>query len=228
MPTLQDQVAAALHAVGWLIAAAWGLHLLRLAGKARCSPEQRRVVRVFVAAWLVLYSASIAFHLSPPGYARQVLDALDHGAIFILTAAGWAPLGPFKLRMGPSHRMLVLLGSLAALGLAVELAAALTGQGTWFQAAAVSLYVLQSLAPIALYGRQIWASLSRASAGFLLGSMAAYVGGTVLYLHPERPWNHVLWHAAIVLGCLLNFGGVRQLILELRAGSRRVAAWSVP
>lgn len=216
MLTLQDQVAAALHAAGWLIAAAWGLRLLRMAREARCSPEQCRVVGAFVAAWLVLYSASISFHLSAPGSVRQVFDGLDHGAIFTLTAAGWAPLGPFKLALGPSHRMLVMLGALAGLGLAVELAAALTGQGSWFQAAAVPLYVVQNLAPIVLYGRQIWAGLSRASVDFLLGSIVIYVGGTVLYLRPEGLWNHVLWHAAIVLGCLLNFGGVRQLILETR------------
>lgn len=227
MLTLQDQVAAALHAAGWLIAAAWGLHLLRMSKEARCNLEQRRVVQVFVAAWLALYSASIAFHLSPQGSVRQVLDALDHGAIFILTAAGWAPLGPFKLPAGPSRRMLVMLVSLAALGLAIELAAALAGQGTWFQAAAVPLYVVQSLAPIVLYGRRIWAGLSRASVGFLLGSMAIYGAGTVLYLHPEGLWNHVLWHAAIVFGCLLNFSGVRQLILEMREARSPAALASI-
>ena len=113
--------------------------------------------------------------------------------------------------------MLIILWSLAAIGLVVEGTATLAGQGNWFQTAAVPLYAAQSLAPIVLYGRKILVGLSKASLGFLFGSIAIYAGGTFLYLQPEVPWNHVLWHAAIVLGCLLNFGGVRELVLEHHA-----------
>ncbi len=33
-----------------------------------------------------------------------MLGALDHGAIFVLVAAGWAPLGPFKLLPATARR----------------------------------------------------------------------------------------------------------------------------
>ncbi len=73
---------------------------------------------------------------------------------------------------------------------------------------------MQGLAPVLLYGRTIFGRLSRASLGFLFGSMIVYGAGLIFYRRPEIPWNHVTWHAAIVLGCLLNFGGVRQLLRE--------------
>ena len=50
-----------------------------------------------------------------------------------------------------------------------------------------------------------------------LGRSAASGIGTMRgtqYLRPEMPWNYVVWHAAIVLGCLLNYGGVWQPLRE--------------
>ncbi len=96
----------------------------------------------------------------------------------------------------------------------VEVAGVLAGQWGRFQRIAFALYLAQGLGPVVLYGRTIFGRLSRALLGFLFGSLLVYGVGAAFYLRPEMPWNHVVWHAAIVLGCLLNFGGVRQLLRE--------------
>ena len=175
---------------------------------------QRRVVAAFVGAWLAVFTASIAYHLAPTGEVRQVLSTLDNGAIFVVVAAGWASIAPFKLPRHEARRALVAVWSLAALGLGAEAAAVAIGWRSEFQGAAYVIYLVQGGLPFLLYPRTIFGRLSRASLGFLFASLAIYGVGFAFYQRPEVAWHHVAWHAAVLLGCLLNFGGVRQLLRE--------------
>ena len=175
---------------------------------------QRRVLAAFVGAWLAVFIASIAYHLAPPGEMRQALSTLDNGAIFIVVAAGWASIAPFKLPVPKARRAITVLWSLAALGLGAEVAAMMTGWRSEFQGAAYAIYVVQGGLPFLLHPRTIFGRLSRVSLGFLFASLAIYGVGFAFYQRPEVAWHHVAWHAAVLLGCLLNFGGVRQLLRE--------------
>ncbi len=219
MPTDEDIAAAAFHAVGLLVAAVLGTRLLRAAAAAGSGVgrTEHSVVAVFIAAWLALYLASISFHLAPEGALRQLLAALDHGAIFVVVAAGWAPIAPFKLPRRRARWMLAATWAPAALGVGGEIAAAAAGERGWFHGIAYALYLVQGWAPMLLYGRTILHRLSRASLNFLFGSAAVYTAGVVFYRRPDIPWNHAIWHAAIVGGCLLNHGGVWVLLRERRA-----------
>lgn len=178
---------------------------------------QRRVVIAFLGAWLAVFAASIAYHLAPPGGVRQALSTLDNGAIFVVVAAGWALIAPFKLLEPDARRALIAVWSLAAVGLSAEMAAVMTGWRSEFQTAAYAIYFVQGGLPFLLYPRIILGRLSCASLGFLFASLATYGVGFAFYQRPEVAWHHVAWHAVVVLGCLLNFGGVRQLLREYGA-----------
>ncbi|NKE48497.1 hypothetical protein HB662_27250 [Roseomonas frigidaquae] len=218
MPTAEDVAAAAVHAAGLLIAAGLGTRLVRAGASAGSGVRwaERWAVVIFVAAWLTLYLASILFHLTPQGGLRRIFAALDHGAIFLIIAAGWSPLAPFKLPPRQAGWMLALVWGAAALGIGGEVAAAAGGRREWFYSITYALYMVQGWAPVLLYGRTIFHLLSPASLVFLFGSAVAYTAGILFYRRPELPWNHVIWHVAVVVGCLLNFGGVWILLKERR------------
>lgn len=187
---------------------------MQLAGGPVVMPMQRRVVAAFVWAWVGVFTTSVAYHLAAPGAAREVLSTFDNGAIFVMVAAGWAPIAPFKLSAPDARTALAGIWLLAALGLGAEAAAMATGWRSGFQGAVYVVYLVQGGLPFLLYPRTIFGRLSRASLGYLFASLASYGVGFAFYQQPDAAWHHVAWHAAVVLGCLLNFGGVRQLLRE--------------
>lgn len=209
-PSPEDFAAAAVHVAGLLAA------LALAPGLAAASPpgERRASVVAFSAAWAALYVASVAFHASPDGPARHLFGAADNAAIFLVVAAGYAPLGPFRLPPPAARRLALAVWVPAALGLAVEGAAVATGDRAVFQEAAWALYLTQAALPLVLCGRALLRALSRASLGTLAAANAAYLVGLWFYLRPEPAWHHVAWHAAVVAGCLTNHGGVRRLTRE--------------
>ncbi len=215
MPNAEDLVAAGLHVVGLSLVAMLGARLLHLAVSRETAAAQRQVVKAFVAAWLLMYIASVAYHLSPPGLWRGLLVAFDKFAIFAVIAAGWAVIAPFRLPAVQAAWTVGVLWGLALLGLGVEVAATWAGGGRALRGLADAVYLLQALAPLLIYSRGVFGTLSRPSLIYLFGGFVADGIGFVFYRMPGDPWNHVYWHAMIVIGCVLNFGGVRQLLLEL-------------
>ena len=214
MPTVEDQAAALLHVLGLVITGVLGAGLWNLASKTGAKPAQRRAVTVFVVAWVVLYTASVAFHLAPAGTMRQLLMAFDQGAIFILIAAGWAPLAPFRMPPGQGRMLLLILWSLAGPGIVLSLIAGFSEQHVLLHRLGFALYLAQATVPFVLYSRGLMRRLSYASMGFIGGSMVIYSAGLVFYGLTGMPWHHVAWHLAIVLGCVVNFAGMRRLLLE--------------
>lgn len=213
-PSMEDQASAGLHVFGFLLAAFLGARLLRLSGAMPHTAAQRRCVMLFLVAWLVLYAASVAFHLAPAGRLRQFLMAFDQGAIFILIAAGWAPLAPFRMSPEQGRFLLVLLWSMAGMGILLALVAAFADEHVVLHQVGLILYMVQATVPFLLHGRSLWRRLSRRSLACIGASMLIYSVGLVFYRMPEMAWSHVVWHLAIVLGCIGNFVGVRNLLDE--------------
>ena len=214
MPGLEDQAAAAVHVFGFVLAAILGARLLRASRRLALTVPQRRAVLVFIWAWLALYSASVAFHLAPAGTLRQLLMAFDQGAIFILVAAGWAPLAPFRMAPEQGGRLLVVLWFLAGLGIVLAMVAGFAERHVVLHRLGFALYLVQAAVPFVLYGRALWRRLSPASRVFIGGSMVIYGVGLIFYRMTGMPWNHEIWHLAIILGCVMNFRGFSGLLYE--------------
>ena len=214
MPGLEDQAAAAVHVFGFVLAAILGARLLGVSRGLALPVPQHRAVLVFIGAWLALYAASVAFHLAPAGTLRQLLMAFDQGAIFILVAAGWAALAPFRMAPEQGGRLLVALWLLAGLGIVLAMVAGFAERHVVLHRLGFALYLVQAAVPFVMYGRALWRRLSPASRVFIGGSMVIYGVGLIFYRMTGMPWNHVIWHVAIVLGCVMNFRGFSRLLSE--------------
>ena len=211
-----EKVNVATHAVGLLLfipLAAWLL--------ARAAPgRERAAVIVFDAAWIVLYAASILYHALPPGSpGKAALLVADYGAIFLVIGAGYTPFALLLLPPNRAGTALLLTWAPAVLGLAVEAAAFTSAYRTAFLRGAYILYAVQGWAPLLAYGRRVLRQLSRASLFFLVASGAVYSAGIVFYRWRSLPWHHAYWHVAVVIGCLLNVGGMRVLLTGRGGGA---------
>ncbi len=214
MPSLDHLLSAAVHAVALPVVLVLGL---RLRAKARAIGMGEGVVLGFVAAWMLLFLASVVFHLSAGTALGRLTVEADQAAIFILIAAAWAPIAPFKLDPPHDRAMLRLVLGSAVLGLGLEVALVATGRDALFSAMAPWLFIAQAAAPLLAQGWHFLPRLSAASLGWLFGSSAVYLIGFGFYLQRDMPFSHVAWHVAIVLGCVMNCRGVARLLSE-RAG----------
>ena len=74
------------------------------------------------------------------------------------------------------------------------------------------LYLAQGWLPALIYGRAVLEQASWPLVACMVGSAVVYSIGVFFYRRSSIPWNHAIWHAAIVIGSLINFGGMGALL----------------
>lgn len=154
---------------------------------------------IFGATLLLLYLASMIYHVLPAGKGKRVFMVLDHCAIFLLIAGSYTPftLGVLKGGWGWS-----LLGVVWGLALADVLIKAILG--TKYQNLSVALYlgmgwlVLVAVEPmlkvVPLPGL-LW----------LLAGGLFYTLGVVFFHYDWRlRYAHFIWHLFVVAGSVCH------------------------
>ena len=203
-----DRVNAGIHVVGLGIALVGGAWLL-----SRAEPGlETRIVLGFTGAWAVLYLASILYHSVEEGPATKLFSAFDRGAIFILIAASYTPLALLPSLPGGIGVLLGLVWIPAGIGISGEIAALFAADGTRFERLSMLLYLAQGWLPALIYARAVLEQASWPLVGCMVGSAVVYSVGVFFYRRSSIAWNHAIWHAAIVIGSLINFGGMGALL----------------
>ena len=204
----EDRVNAATHVVGLGIALVGGASLL-----TRAEPGlETRIVLGFSGGWVVLYLASILYHSVEEGPGKKFFSAFDRGAIFILIAASYTPLALLPSLPGGIGVLLGLVWIPAGIGISGEIAALFAADGTRFERLSMLLYLAQGWLPTLIYGRAVLEQASWPLVGCMVGSAIVYSIGVFFYRRSSIPWNHAIWHAAIVIGSLINFAGMGALL----------------
>lgn len=211
-----DLASAGAHGLGLVLALAFSAYLLTRAE----APSARTAVRILCAAWLVLYLASICYHVADQGtFLRAVGLALDDGAIFVAIAGTYTPFALLALRPGEREVALVVLWAGAAAGVAATVIAVGGGYVPWYQPNVLFVCAVFGWAPAIVYCRTLALSLPPIIGPLVLTSGLVYVAGAYFYQEHGLAWHHTYWHIAVVLGCLLDFTAIAIL---LRA-PRRIA-----
>jgi hemolysin III len=209
-----DTLSSGLHLVGVLLAAVLGRWALKSAGN---DPE-RLIGAAFAIAWIGLFAASAAFHGLPEDrwYSAPLL-ASDHSGIFVLVAASYTPL-VLVLRRPAVGQFLILVWTIGIGGLLAAVGAFSLGYGDEFDRYSWAAHLVHALLPIVLYGGDFIPRLPRSVLACFIGSLLVYALGFYFYGAGESwaaPWGHVVWHAAIVAACPINFAGLRILLVEI-------------
>jgi hemolysin III len=190
----REEAASALtHAVGLLAGAAGGTLLLIRAARSG-SAWSIVGAAVFVAALLLLYSASTLYHAARADEPRRRLQVLDHSAIYVLIAGTYTPfmLGP--LRGGWGWSLFGVIWGLALAGVIFKLF--FTGR---FRGVSTGLYIAMGwLVVIGVV--PLVRALEPAALGWLVAGGIAYTGGTIFYLSDRMPFGHAVWHLFVLAG----------------------------
>jgi len=204
-----DLASAAAHAGGLVLVLACSALQPRLA-----APLARFCLRVFCAAWTLLFVSSISYHLAAGsgGLVEHVTLALDDGAVFVAIAGTYTPIALLALRPADGRLVLTTLWCVALAGLTGAALATTAGAVHWYQPGVLVAGTMSTFGPSLAYCRSLFHGLPRRSMLLLAASGALYVGGGWFYRDHSWAWHHTCWHVAIVAGALLDFAAIAALL----------------
>jgi len=193
--------------LGAAIAAAIGLIVLVLIGWGNVGKTISLTIYGF--SLILLFSASAIYHLVKvkPQISTN-LRKLDHSAIYILIAGTYTPIC-FNLFTGFwKWGMLVLIWSLAFIGVAVKL--------LWINAPRwlyTGVYIAMGWLAV-LGGKEILATMPTGALVWLFVGGITFTIGAVIYATKKMDFFpgvfgfHEVWHIFVILGALAHFVGI--------------------
>jgi len=189
------------HSVGFL-ATLIGSPFLLIAAIHRGGSRPLVGVGVFAASTMLLYFSSALHHWWQAGRAKDLLEVLDHAAIFLLIAGTFTPFAVGVL-WGPWGWLLLgIVWPIAIFGVLLKAVRGL--QPPLFT---VSLYVVMGgLIFIAI--RPLSARIPIAGLLLLFGGGAAYLGGLLFYFARRFRYHHLAWHLTVLAGTALHYFAV--------------------
>ena len=189
------------HGVG-LLASVVAFPFLVMTAAQRWGAPEVIGAAVFAATLVALYLVSTLYHALRPSRAKQVLQKLDHAAIYLLIAGSYTPFTLGVLRGTWGWTLLSLVWAIAGTGIALEFAL-----GKKVHKVAVALYVVMGwlvvVAVKPLLAAVPWPGLAWLVAGGLL-----YTGGVAFYAAKRVRYAHAVWHLFALAGSACHFVAV--------------------
>jgi hemolysin III len=161
---------------------------------------------IFAATMFILYLASMLYHAWPPTRTKQILQTLDHCAIFLLIAGTYTPfsLGPLNGTWGLS--ILWIVWALAIVGVLFK---AIRGP-VRHRRLSLSLYLVTGWFPVTLLAFFIptFAFRNPLPPGawfWLIAGGVAYTTGVLFYVNERARYSHFVWHLFVLTGSTCHF-----------------------
>ena len=168
---------------------------------------------VYSASLLLLFGTSASYHrLAHSERARAIMQRLDHSMIYLLIAGTYVPFCLVAMPRTWGVPMLVIVGSMAALGVVLKLA--------FFHEAryvSYSLYIVMGWAALAAVPVLV-DNLTGLQLGLVVtGGLAYTVGFPVLITRRPNPWPttfgyHEVWHLMTIVAAGLHFAAVADVL----------------
>lgn len=199
----EERVNAATHGVGALLGIA-GLVFLILRAIGQGREGSLTAVILYGSALIFLFLSSALHHGIPRGTFKKVFLAFDHSGIYLLIAGTYTP---FCLLMPPSDAwtLLILIWSLAFVGIAIQTTAFLTGYSDQYEKVGFLFHLGMSWVPILFAGSVILEALVPPGLMLLIAGGVSYSVGVIFYKWRRLPYNHAVWHLFVVSGSAFHF-----------------------
>jgi len=201
-PSPAEEIANSLsHGVGLALAIA-ATPILIIAAIRYGSTWNVIGVSVFAASMMLLYSASTLYHALKHDKAKQFFRMMDHGAIFLLIAGTYTPFTLGILRGPWGWTLLVLIWTLAAVGLTLKAVF-----GSRFNKPSVVLYLLMGWL-VVIAAPEVLRVMPLSGLAWIAAGGIAYTGGVGFYAAHRVPYAHFAWHLFVLAGTTCHFFAV--------------------
>lgn len=189
------------HGIG-LVLALVGLPVLVLSSLSRGDALLVAGMSVFGAALIAVYASSTLYHAVKPSRTKQVLQVIDHVAIYLLIAGTYTPFALGVLRGALGWTLLGAIWTLAALGIVFKVA-----MRTRFPRLSTIFYVAMGwLAIVAI--KPLSERMESAGFWLLVGGGLLYTIGVAFYVRPRPRYMHAVWHGFVMAGSACHFVAV--------------------
>lgn len=166
---------------------------------------------VFGATLVLLYSASMVYHIVRSPRAKRIWKILDHSSIYLLIAGTYTPFMLVNLRGGWGWTLFGLVWGLALLGIL-------------FKVFFVDRFVIASTVVYLAMGwimviavKPLLASVAGGGILLLLAGGLAYSLGVVFFAWGKLPFNHAVWHLFVLAGSICHYFAVLFYVLPAKA-----------
>lgn len=200
-PHREEIANAVTHGIGVLLAVGGGAVLITLVAVYAGAREVVSAA-VFVAALVLLYSASTLYHLARQPTVKSRLKVLDHCAIFLLIAGTYTPFTVAAMQGGWGWALFGVIWGLAVIGIVLKLF--FTGR---FRALSTATYVGMGWLVVVAFV-PLSQALTPAAMAWLVAGGVLYTAGTLFYHNHRLPYSHAVWHLFVLGGSICHFSAV--------------------
>lgn len=152
----------------------------------------------FGLSLVLMYTVSTLFHITR-GEARLWLRRLDRAAIYVLIVGAYTPLCLFTLPETWGWPLLMVTGTLALVGVVLELRVA-----SHRTLHSVGLYlVLGWMATLAI--KPLLTAIDIAGVALLLAGGVLYTAGAIALRYRLVPRSHEVWHVVVLAASACHF-----------------------
>ena len=185
------------HALGILLGVV-GLFLLldKDAGKTKFSASS---IYVYSFSFVLLFSASTAYHSVRSKVLKQRLRVLDHSSIYVLIAGTYTPLALITLVNASGWMIFYIVWGIAALGTIFKIF--FTGK---YGIISLLLYLIMGWLVVFDY-ENVFDYVSPLGLNLLFLGGAFYTIGTIFYVLKKIPYNHFIWHLFVLGGAISHW-----------------------
>lgn len=206
---IQEELANALtHGIGIVAGAVGGAVLITLTALFG-DIWQIISASVFVAALVLLYTASTLYHAISNKIAKIRLQVLDHCAIFVLIAGTYTPFTLVSLKGPWGWTLFGVIWGLAALGIVFKLF--FTGR---YEKLSTAIYIAMGWMVIVAL-KPLIDALSLETFSWLLAGGLFYTAGTFFYHREKMRFAHAIWHLFVLGGSICHFVAVMLQVVPV-------------
>lgn len=200
-PVLAEIANAMTHGIGLLLSIT-GLVVLVVLAVQRASAREVVACSIYGATLITLYLASTLYHSLSNTRARNVMQVIDHAAIYVLIAGTYTPFALVSLRGAWGWSIFGVTWALAFAGIVFK-----TFHTGRFRILSSAIYLAMGwMSLIAI--RPLFEAISLGGILWLAAGGLCYTVGVVFYVWKSLKFHHAIWHLFVIAGSACHFMAV--------------------
>jgi len=145
-----------------------------------------------------LLATSAIYHGMPAGRWKNILQTVDHSAIFVFIAGSYTPFALVLLDGTHAAVVMAMQWTIALIGIAIKVVHGPMALRTL----GLLLYIGMGFSG-AIVGWPVFYAMPAEAVGLLVGGGVLYLAGVAFFLWESLPFNHFYWHLFVLAaaGC---------------------------
>uniref|UniRef100_A0A7C5Y9P0 Hemolysin III family protein n=1 Tax=Fervidobacterium nodosum TaxID=2424 RepID=A0A7C5Y9P0_9BACT len=203
--TIGEEIANSItHGVGALFGIA-GLVILVVVSSFAGSVVKIVSSVIYGASLIILYLASTLYHSIQHRKAKQVLEIIDHSAIYLLIAGTYTPFTLIALKGTLGWIVFSIVWGLSIIGIVLKVFFVKK-----FMILSTMIYIFLGWFIVFAF-KPLVASVSNLTIWLLVLGGVSYTAGSVFYMWRKLKYGHMVWHLFVLLGSILHFFAVLNI-----------------